>query len=109
MKRSEGKWVETYRLKQQITGYYDTLRSYLIAEGDKTYAIAQSCEKHTKQVYKIDVETAKINNITSEFKHTDFAIQNVEQTGLITGILSSFNFNTFFYIHHTLIHLVDPP
>jgi hypothetical protein len=50
-----------------------------------------------------------MTSLTSEYKHSDFSISNVDKNALIVGILSTFNFNTFYYTHNNQIQIIEPP
>jgi hypothetical protein len=78
MKKKENEWVETHRIPERFVGYYDTLKNYIIQEGEKVYAISQTLERSCHQIYKIDLDTGEFINITESYPNFDFSIQNVD-------------------------------
>lgn len=101
--------METHRIPEKFVGYYDTLKNYIIKDGDKPYAISQTLESTCHQIYKIDLETGEQVNLTKSFPNHDFSIDNVEENGLITGTLTNTNANTFFYYDGKEIQVIPPP
>ena len=65
-KTNEGVWAETHRIKQFFVGYYNHLRTYFLQEKEQTFAIVQTQERSTTQIYKINVETGNKVNLTEK-------------------------------------------
>lgn len=107
-KKIEGSWVETHRVKEHFVGYYDTLKNYMIVEDGKTFAISQTIQKSSAQIYKIDVETGQYQNLTEKFTHHDFDLSDVYTTGFMSGTVCTNNFNTFFYIKGKELKIIEP-
>lgn len=107
--KKDGSWTETHRLKERVIGYYNTLQNYIVQKEGKTYAYFQTMSQSVATVERIDLDTAEIKNLTSEFKDTDFSIDDIEDSGFMTGSVTTNNFNTFFYSMDDQIVLIDPP
>jgi hypothetical protein len=108
-KKGQDGWKETHRLKKKVVGFYDTLKNYIVKAGsDQPYAIFQTTENMTGQIYKLPLESGQPQNLTSSFKNFDFKVSNVSEKGLITGTVNTRNFNSFFYSRGDSLEVVEP-
>lgn len=75
MKKKEGEWIETGRIKEKFVGYYDTLKIFIAKHGQETIAYTQTIENNDSAIYRIDLERGQYKNITEIFANHDFSIQ----------------------------------
>ncbi len=58
-------------------GFYDILSNYIVQKDGQTYAIFQTVENSTTQIYKLDLDTGELLNLTKSFSHYDFTVEEV--------------------------------
>lgn len=59
MKKIDNAWTETHRIPEKFVGYYNTLKNYIVRQGDVSFAISQTIEKSCHQIYRINLETGQ--------------------------------------------------
>lgn len=98
MKRDGNGWKELHTIKERLVGYYCTLKLFPTTdENNKPICYFQSIDQALQRIYRLDIESGKIQEFSKSDIGQSFAISEILESGSLLGTTTTHNYNTFFY------------